>query len=74
MDSQHPSKDVFDENQRFGCNYGGANNVRCDHTGIDLDCNEGDPVFATYSGTVTLSTRQDEAGEVVKVRSSTDGR
>jgi murein DD-endopeptidase MepM/ murein hydrolase activator NlpD len=74
MDSQHPSKDVLDENQRLGCNYGGANNVRCDHTGIDLDCNEGDPVYATYSGTVTESERRFEAGEVVRIRSTVDGR
>jgi murein DD-endopeptidase MepM/ murein hydrolase activator NlpD len=52
MDSSNPSKDVLQSYQRLGSDFGGPNTERPHHSGIDEDCNEGDPVYSTFDGTV----------------------
>jgi murein DD-endopeptidase MepM/ murein hydrolase activator NlpD len=59
MDSSNPSKDVLQSYQRLGSNFGGPNREYPDHSGIDEDCNNGDPVYSTFDGTVSgISTPQ----------------
>lgn len=38
--------------QKLGSAFGGPNTQRPCHTGIDIDCNEGDPVYAAHGGSV----------------------
>lgn len=65
--SPHPSKDILDENQELGQDYGGSNGIRPWHSGIDMDCYEGNEVRATFSGTVTRSSTDELMGNYVEV-------
>ncbi len=40
-------------NDHLGTNYGGANTIRKDHVGVDIQCDPGDGVFSAITGTVT---------------------
>ena len=55
-----PCAGNFDENDRLGTNNGGTNSVRPGHSGVDIQADDKDPVFAMATGIVsfagTLST------------------
>ena len=51
----------FDAGDRLGSNHGGPNTDRRNHTGVDLQCNRGDPV-ATMRNAVVVAAGQNVAG------------
>lgn len=73
MNSSHPGKDVLEPTQKLGSDFGGPNTDRPDHTGVDMDCNAGDPVLAGFDGTVILAGSDPKAGNKVRIRSRRSG-
>jgi hypothetical protein len=53
VDTDDPCSQNFNQNDRLGTNYGGTNSTRPNHSGVDIQCDEGDSVRAWRSGTVT---------------------
>lgn len=53
LETPDPCSQNFDTNDRLGTTYGGPNGIRSGHSGVDIQSDNGDPVFAMKSGTVT---------------------
>lgn len=45
VDTENPCANNIKSSEDLGSNYGGRNTVRPDHTGIDIQCDIGDPLF-----------------------------
>jgi len=56
-----PCANNFDTNDRLGTNHGGPNDVRPNHSGVDIQADRGDPVFPFHGGTV-MNVGWDEEG------------
>ena|SRR5688572_18512352 len=70
--------DILVTNDKLGINFGGENDIRPDHNGIDIECNDGDPIYAAANGTVAqtgdvATNPSNPAGNFIWV-SHTDGR
>ena len=53
----------LDEGDQLGSDYGGPNNKRHDHNGVDIQCNYGDPVYSIESGTVAAVGNDDRTDQ-----------
>lgn len=62
-----PCANNFDTNDRLGTSLGGPNDVRPTHSGVDIQADEGDGVFAFRSGTVTHVGWDDDCGFRVRI-------
>lgn len=62
-----PCSQNFDTNDRLGATYGGPNGVRSGHSGMDIQANDGDPVFSMKTGTVTFVGLSGQCGWAVVV-------
>lgn len=60
----------FDENDRLGSLFGGTNNEREEHPGVDIQANYGDAVYAAFDGTVENIGEAGGCGYRVQVANS----
>ena len=61
LDTEAPNVDLGPD-QFTGTEYGGTNALRPCHSGIDIDCHEGDPLYAPASGTITRARDNGNGG------------
>ncbi len=64
---------TLDENDGLGSNHGGPNTTRPDHRGIDIQLNNGDPVYAVADGTVVAVAETPGAGGIAEAKDFAHG-
>lgn len=67
LSTADPCASNFDLNDRMGTNHGGPNTVRPGHKGVDIQADDGDPVYSMKSGSVLRAETDTLCGYFVTI-------